>query len=261
MLNQYPLWKNLTILFVVLIGILYALPNVFGQDPSLSVTANRDAAVDEALERQVDTAIAQAGIQPKRVERSADSLLVRFASPEDQLRGQEAVAGVLTDNRYSHALTLSPDVPGWLTALGGQPMNLGLDLRGGIHVLIDVDMETALKDRLEGYAGDVRTFLRNERLRYTGIGVVDNGVEVKFRDAADRDQAEGLLAEEYRDLNLDTREAGGAFVVRLALSPAAEREIRRAALDQNITTIRNRVNALGVAEPLVQQQGDRRIVV
>ena len=261
MLNRYPLWKNLAVVAVVLIGALYALPNIFGQDPSLYITANDDAQVDEALERRVGDVLERAGIEPKRTDRAADNLLVRFKSPEDQLRGQEAVASLFTDDSYSHALTLSPDVPGWLTALGGQPMNLGLDLRGGIHVLIDVDMDTAVKDRIEGYAGDVRSFLRRERLRYLSISASGGGVDVKFRSAEERDQAERLLGEEYRELDLTTREDGDAFVVGLRLTPAGEREIRKAALDQNITTIRNRVNALGVAEPLVQQQGDRRIVV
>jgi preprotein translocase subunit SecD len=261
MLNRYPLWKNLAVVAVVLIGALYALPNIFGQDPSLYITANDDAQLDEALQRRVADVLERAGIEPKRTDLAADNLLVRFASPEDQLRGQEAVASLFTDDSYSHALTLSPDVPGWLTALGGQPMNLGLDLRGGIHVLIDVDMETAVKDRIEGYAGDVRSFLRRERLRYLSITASAGGVEVKFRSAEERDQAERLLGEEYRELELDTREDGDAYIVGLRLTPAGEREIRKAALDQNITTIRNRVNALGVAEPLVQQQGDRRIVV
>jgi preprotein translocase subunit SecD len=261
MLNRYPLWKNLAVLAVLLIGTLYALPNVFGQDPSLQITANRDAVVDETLERRVAEVLQRAGVAPKRLERGPEQLLVRFDSSEQQLRGQEAVAGILTDDSYSHALTLSPDVPGWLTALGGKPMNLGLDLRGGIHVLIDVDMEAAVNDRIESYAGDVRSFLRRERLRYLSITVADGGVDITFPAAEERDQAETLLGEEYRELSIDTREEGEAYLVGLRLTPAGEREIRKAALDQNITTIRNRVNALGVAEPLVQQQGDRRIVV
>ena len=260
MLNQYPLWKNLLILFLVLGGLLYALPNVFSQDPALDITANRDAVVDEALQVRVRQALEQAGVPVKRIDRKPSDLLVRFERPEDQLRGQQVVDGMLGAD-YSHALTLSPDVPGWLTAIGGEPMSLGLDLRGGIHVLIDVDMEAALKDRLEGYAGDVRTFLRTEKIRYQSIDTADRAVHVTFRDAAERDAAQEKLGNEYRELAIATKDAEGAYEVSLALTPAGEREIKKAALDQNITTIRNRVNALGVAEPLVQQQGDRRIVV
>ena len=260
MINQYPLWKNILVLFVVLVGALYALPNLFGQDPALDISGKDEAIVDEALEARVRQTLTDAGVPVKRIDRGETRLMVRFPAPEDQLRGQEAVDAIL-GTEYSHALTLSADVPTWLTSIGGEPMNLGLDLRGGIHVLIDVDMETALKDRMEGYAGDIRAFLRGEKIRYLSITTTGGAVDVKFRESAERDRAETKLANEYRDLNISTSETEKSAVVRLALSPAGERTMKKAALDQNITTIRNRVNALGVAEPLVQQQGDRRIVV
>jgi preprotein translocase subunit SecD len=260
MLNRYPLWKNLLLLFVLLGGALYALPNVFGQDPAVDISASRDAVVDQVLADRVRGALEQAGVPIKRADLAHGRLLVRFLQPEQQLQGQQVIAGVLGED-YSHALTLAPDVPAWLTAIGGQPMNLGLDLRGGIHVLIDVDMEAALKDRLEGYAGDVRAFLRTNKVRYLSIDTKADAVEVKFRDPAERDPTEELLGNEYRDLAITARDEGGSSYLRLSLTAAGERAIRKAALDQNITTIRNRVNALGVAEPLVQQQGDRRIVV
>ena len=260
MLNQYPLWKNILVLLVVLVGALYALPNVFVQDPALDISGKDETVVDDALEARVRQLLSDAKVPVKRIDRGYGRLLVRFPAPEDQLRGQAAV-GTGLGQEFSHALTLSADVPAWLTAIGGEPMNLGLDLRGGIHVLIDVDMETALKDRMEGYAGDIRAFLRNEKVRYLSITTTGNTVDVKFRDAAERDQAEPLLANEYRDLILTTSETEKSTALQLSLSPAGERTMKKAALDQNITTIRNRVNALGVAEPLVQQQGDRRIVV
>ncbi len=260
MLNRYPLWKNLLVLIVVLGGSLYALPNLFGQDPALDISGNRGAVVDQVMESRVREALEKAGVPFKRTELREGRLLVRFLHPEAQLQGQQVIAGVLSQD-YSHALTLSPDVPGWLTAIGGQSVNLGLDLRGGIHVLIDVDMDAALTDRLAAYEGDVRAFLRDQKIRYLSVDAKPAAVEINFSDPAERNKAEALLANEYRDLSIKTRDQGGAFYATLALTPTGEREIRKAALAQNITTIRNRVNALGVAEPLVQQQGDRRIVV
>ncbi len=163
--------------------------------------------------------------------------------------------------QFTNALTLSPDVPEWLTAVGGRPMNLGLDLRGGIHVLIDVDMEAALQKAVERNAGNVRTLLRDKKIRYVTVKESGNGVDVRFKDAAARDQAEEAIGSEFRELGISVRDEGDNFFVRVFMSPDEERTARRLALEQNITTLRNRVNALGVAEPVIQQQGDRRIVV
>jgi preprotein translocase subunit SecD len=260
MLNQYPTWKNLLVAFVLLAGLLFALPNLYPQDPVIEVTGTRGDTVGETLQQGVLAALERAGIDVKSSALLPDRLQIRFRKPEDQLVAQDVVAKALPPE-YTHALTLSPDIPGWLTALGGQPMNLGLDLRGGIHVLIDVDMEAAIQKAVERIAGNVRTELRNERIRYVTVGESGNGVDVRFRDAALRDQAEDVLGSEFRELDVTTREEGGDYFVRVFMPPEEERSARKLALQQNITTLRNRVNALGVAEPVIQQQGERRIVV
>ena len=189
MLNKYPMWKNLLVAFVLLVGLLYALPNIYPQDPVIEVTGARGEQVSETLHQNILAALQRAQIEIKGSELKADRLQIRFNAPEDQLEGQEAVAKALPPE-FTHALTLSPDIPGWLSAIGGQPMNLGLDLRGGIHVLIDVDMEAALDKAVERHAGNVRTVLRKEKIRYVTVKQAGNGVDVRFRDAALRDRAE-----------------------------------------------------------------------
>ena len=260
MLNQYPLWKNLLIALVLLVGLLYALPNIYPQDPVIEVTGTRGELVGETLQQNIVAALERAQIAIKSSELKADRLQIRFNAAEDQLAGQDVVAKTLPPE-FTHALTLSPDVPGWLTAVGGKPMNLGLDLRGGIHVLIDVDMEAAIETAVERHAGNIRTALRDEKIRYISVKESGNGVDIRFKDAESRDQAEKALGAEFRDLGVSTSDEDGDFSVRVFMPPNEERAARKLALEQNITTLRNRVNALGVAEPVIQQQGDRRIVV
>ena len=260
MLNYYPSWKNLLVAGVLLVGLLYALPNLFSQDPVIEITGTRGEQVGETLQQNILAALERAQITIKSSELKADRLQVRFRAAEDQLAGQDAISKVLPPE-FTHALTLSPDIPGWLTAIGGRPMNLGLDLRGGIHVLIDVDMDAAIEKTVERHAGNIRTALRDEKIRYVTVKESGNGVDVRFKDAASRDQAEKVLRSEFRDLATSVRDEGEEFYVRVFMSQDEERAARRLALEQNITTLRNRVNALGVAEPVIQQQGDRRIVV
>jgi preprotein translocase subunit SecD len=260
MLNQYPMWKNLLVAVVLLTGLLYALPNIYSQDPVIEVTGTRSEQVDKTLQQNILAALERAQIGTKSSELKVDRLQIRFKAPEDQLAGQDVVAKMLPPE-FTHALTLSPDVPGWLSAIGGQPMNLGLDLRGGIHVLIDVDMEAAIEKTLERHAGNVRTTLRKEKIRYVTVKQTGNAIDVRFREAALRDRAEEVLGAEFRDLGISVRDEGEDFYVRVFMTPEEERSSRRLALEQNITTLRNRVNALGVSEPVIQQQGDRRIVV
>jgi len=260
-MNRYPLWKNLLILGVILVGILYALPNLFPQNPSIEITAARGAEVTDATIGEVKAALENAGVEYKAVEPlEGGKALARFATSGAQLRGQAAIESTLSD-RYNSALTLSPDLPGWLRALGIQPMFLGLDLRGGIHVLIDVDMDAAVDQALERYTGDIRTLLRNEKVRYLTVSREGKRIAVKFRDEATRDQAQKLISNEFRDLSLDTGEEGEDFFVYGSMTEADELAVKKFALEQNITTLRNRVNALGVAEPIIQRQGERRIVV
>ena len=260
MINQYPLWKNLLVAFVLLVGALFALPNIYSQDPVVEVTGTRGAMASESLQARVQQALKAAAIPVKRFDLEKGKLRIRFNSPDDQLRAQEVVAKALPPE-FTHAMTLSPDVPGWLAGVGGKPMNLGLDLRGGIHVLIDVDMDAAMQKAVELQVTNIRGFLRGEKIRYVTVKPDGMGVEVRFRDAALRDKAQELSSEEFRGLNFSARDEGEKFFFRAAISDSEQREVRKQALVQNITTLRNRVNALGVAEPIIQQQGDRRIVV
>jgi preprotein translocase subunit SecD len=259
-MNQYPLWKNLLVLFVVLFGGFYALPNLFDQDPSMEISAQRDAVIDQATESRVQQALDKVGVTAKGMTQKEGKLLVRFTNSEDQLKARDQVAAELGEN-YTSALTLSPDLPDWLVELGVEPMYLGLDLRGGIHVLIDVDMEAAIEQAAERYSSDIRTLLRENKLRYIRISRENDLVVVKFNNLEKRDQASDLIGNEFRSLNLESVDETDAHLVHVSLSPAEKQEVQKFALQQNITTLRNRVNALGIAEPLIQQQGLRRIVV
>jgi len=254
------MWKNVLIAVVMFFGALYALPNIYSQDPVIEVTGTRNATVSDALQAQLEAALKNNGITPKRVELSRDKLQFRFEKPEEQLKAQDVVAKGLSGD-FTHAMTLSPDVPTWLSGVGGKPMNLGLDLRGGIHVLIDVDMDAAIEKAMEVQVANLREFMRNEKIRYVTVKSVSTAVEVRFRSVDDRNAAQVKVANEFRTLVFTDREEGPNAFFSAQVSDAELREVRKSALQQNITTLRNRVNALGVAEPVIQQQGDRRIVV
>ena len=260
-MNHYPLWKNLLILGVVLAGLVLALPNLYSQDPSIEISAARGGEITAASADEVRAVLDNAGLPFKRLDTQENGkLLVRFATSGQQLAGQEAIERLLSD-RYRSALTLSADLPAWVRALGLTPMALGLDLRGGIHVVIDVDMEAALDQALERYVGDIRTELRDAKVRYRTVVREGGRLLVKFADAESRDAGERVLRKEFRDLELTATEEGGDFLVIASLPPAQQEQIKDFALQQNITTLRNRVNALGVAEPSIARQGERRIVV
>jgi len=260
-MNRYPLWKNLLILGVVLLGLLLAMPNLFPQDPSIEVSAARGTELTDSSQDELRAALEQAKVPFKDIEpREGGALLVRFALSGDQLRGQEAIERALGD-RYRTALTLSADLPGWMRALGMAPMSLGLDLRGGIHVVIDVDMEAALDQARERYVGDIRALLREKKIRYLTVSRADEQLEVRFREVEARDAAQALIGREFSELELSTQDAGENFLLFATLSPTQQEQIKDFALEQNITTLRNRVNALGVAEPSIARQGERRIVV
>jgi preprotein translocase subunit SecD len=259
-MNQYPLWKNLLILAVVLVGLLYALPNVYSQDPSMEISGQRGAKVTGETADKIKAALDAAKIPYKAIQPRGEHLLVRFPGSESQLHAQDAVAAALGDN-YTEALTLAPDLPGWLSALGAQPMYLGLDLRGGVHVVIDVDMDAAVAQAVERYVNDTRRVLREARVRYVTVTAKAEGLSVKFGDAQSRDKAADVMAKELQELNIETQDQGDSYLVEATLPPKELQKIRKLALQQNITTLRNRVNALGVSEPVIQQQGERRIVV
>ena len=260
-MNQNPLWKYLLLVVVGVVSVFYAAPNLFGEDPALQVSAPRGADVDRALEQRVVGRLEAAGIEPIAVERGQGRLLLRFAGTETQLAAKDAVDAEL-GREYVVALNLAPATPGWMQELGALPMYLGLDLRGGVHFLMEVDMADAVRQAEERYVGDLRSLFRDEKLRYASIARrVDGGVQVRFRDADTRDQAADLLASRLPELEREELADSGEPSLVLRLSEQATDEIRTFALEQNVTTLRNRVNELGVAEPVIQRQGDNRIVV
>jgi preprotein translocase subunit SecD len=259
-MNRYPLWKNLLVVVLVLIGLFFALPNIYDQDPSIEISGTRRAQVDSNTESKIKTAMELVGIDFKSMEMVNDKLLMRFYDSETQLKAQESLSQAL-GNDYITALTLLPDLPGWLKSLGAKPMYLGLDLRGGIHVLIDVDIDAAVNQAMERYQSDIRTTLRKEKLRYVTVKQQGNSIMAKFRDANVRDKALEVINSQYRTLDIETADEAEAFFIQAAMGLPEQKEARKFALQQNITTLRNRVNALGIAEPIIQQQGERRIVV
>ena len=260
MINRYPLWKYLLIVFLLVIGVVYALPNLYGDDPALQISANRMAEVTTDTRDKVLKVLDTQQFPYKSYELTPNSLLVRFGDTETQLKAYEPVREALGDN-YTAALNLAPATPTWLRDLNALPMYLGLDLRGGVHFLMEVDMDAAVKQALERYVSDIRSLLREKKLRYLTI-TDDNGrVEVKFRDAAERDKALDVIHSEYRELVLADEVRDGSFFIYATLGEKEVLETKKFAIKQNITTLRKRVNELGVAEPVIQQQGDERIVV
>ena len=259
-MNHYPLWKNLMILAVILTAAFYALPNIYGQDPSIEISpTSRTGEVTAGTVGQVESILKQRGLVIKRIDIETGKIRVRFKDGSTQLKAKEALEEKLQDE-YALALNLSPDVPAWLQGLGAKPMSLGLDLRGGIHVLIDVDMEAALKNTLKDQASDVRTELRKKKI-YGRIKTISNGIEVSFRKLSERDAAEDVISDLLRDFDINSSQRGEEYLVTAKFKPQGIREAKKFALEQNMTTLRNRVNQLGVTEPIVQQQGSRRIVV
>ncbi len=260
-MNQYPLWKYLLLGVVLVVGLLYALPNFYGEDPAVQISAARGEQVDAAIQDKVEQTLREAGITPKSVELGDGRLLVRFNDTETQLKAADLVRSALGRN-FVVALNLASAEPGWLEALNAKPMYLGLDLRGGVHFLMEVDMDAAVTQAEQRYVEEFRALLRSKKLRYVTIQREKRGgIRILFRDPETRDKAQDVLHEEYRDLEIEPAEDDGKPVLRITLSEAEQREIRKFALQQNITTLRNRVNELGVAEPVIQQQGENRIVV
>ena len=258
MQNRFPLWKNALIIIALVLGALYALPNLFGEDPSIQVSPQREATVDASLQVRLNKALQAAGLQPKAMEIQEGKLLVRFDSTDAQLKAADILRDVLGD-QYTVALNLAPATPKWLQAIGAEPMYLGLDLRGGVHFLLQVDMEAAIDQAVERYLSDIRTTLREQKIRYLAVNKDGKTIRLKFKDAGAMAKAQNVLSKEFRQLVITADENNLELVVQL--SEAEQKEIKRFALKQNLTTLRNRVNELGVAEPVIQQQGEDRIVV
>ena len=259
MLNRYPLWKYIMVALVILIGAIYALPNIYGEDPALQVTGARGAPVDVAT---LDTvkAVLENSLDYQSIALENGSVLIRFADTDAQISARDLVGNDLKEKGFIVALNLAPATPEWLEAIGASPMKLGLDLRGGVHFLMEVDMDAAMEKLLSQQEDTFRTELREEKIRYRSIRVAkDESISVVLRDEADMNAAEKALRELHPDMLFVTDPA--RFEVSATFTEDRLIEIRNYAVDQNITILRNRVNELGVAEPLVQRQGANRIVV
>ncbi|MCO6691307.1 MULTISPECIES: protein translocase subunit SecD [Pseudomonas] len=262
MLNKYPLWKYALIVLVLAIGFIYSAPNLYPDDPAVQISGASSALqVNQADLDRVSKALGDAKIAVKGVSLGEKgSGLIRLTNQEDQLPAKDVVRKALGDD-YVVALNLAQTTPQWLRNLGASPMKLGLDLSGGVHFLLEVDMDKAMNARMKVYEGEVKTLLRKERVRYRSLPQQDGGIMLGFADDATREQARALIRKNFNDFDLTTTERNELAVLRLALTQAKVAEIREYSIKQNLTTVRNRVNELGVAEPLVQRQGANRIVV
>jgi preprotein translocase subunit SecD len=259
-MNRFAPWKYALLIIALGLGILYALPNLFGDDPAVQVSSSRGFDLQQELVGEVERVLESEGTAHGPTEFSPQRLLVRFENTDRQLRAADALRESLGDE-YVVALNLAPATPGWLDALGGEPMVLGLDLQGGVHFLMQVDMEAARTQQLESYVSDVRNILRDGGIRYRSVRVDRNHVVAELRTSEDRDEGRQLIEREIEELEIESVDGSNTFNLRASIDEQYLQEIQQNALRQNITTLRNRVNELGVAEPVIQQQGADRIVV
>ncbi len=265
-MNRYPIWKYAIIMIAMVVGILYTLPNFFGEAPAVQVsTAKVTFKVDASTKARVEEALKTAGINPDLVTLDSASVKARFGNTETQLKAKDAIQKALIPDPgnagYVVALNLLSRSPTWLTTLHAFPMYLGLDLRGGVHFMLQVDMQAALAKKAESLAGDIRTSLRERNVRHSGINRNGQAIEVRFRDAQTLAAAKAVLQDQFTDLQSVDAPDGAEFKLTASIKPEAARRVQDQSLKQNITTLHNRINELGVAEPVIQQQGLDRIVV
>ena len=265
-MNRYSLWKYAILLVAVLIGTLYALPNLFGESPAVQVSvAKSSLKLDLGTVTRVQEALKTAGISPEVVTLDGNSIKARFASTDVQLKAKDAMSQALnpdaTNPSYVVALNLVSRSPAWLSSLHASPMYLGLDLRGGVHFMLQVDMQAALSKKAESLAGDLRSAMREKSIRHGGISRNGQTVEIRFRDAAMVESAKRLIQDQFPDLVVAESVDAGETKLVASIQEVAARKVQEQALKQNITTLHNRINELGVAEPVIQQQGLDRIVV
>jgi len=265
-MNRYPVWKYTVIVIVLLVGLIYALPNFFGEAPAVQVSAAKTTVkVDASTQARVRELLKAANLTPDLLTLDATSVRARFGNTDDQFRARDALQRGLvpdpTDPSYTVALNLASRSPSWLTAMHAFPMYLGLDLRGGVDFLLQVDMKGALDKKAESFAADLRSTFRDKNIR--GGAVTRNGqtLEVRFRDAASLEAAKRAIQDQFTDLSTTDSQEGAEWKLSVAIKPEAARRLQDSALKQNITTLHNRINELGVAEPVIQQQGLDRIVV
>jgi preprotein translocase subunit SecD len=264
--NRYPFWKYALIGLALALGLLYALPNLFGESPAVQISpAKSTSHVDAGLQAQAEAALKAANLQATAIDLEPNTLKLRFQGTDDQIKAKDALQRALipqgAEPSYVVALNLVSSSPAWLSALRAAPMYLGLDLRGGVHFMLQVDMPAALTQRAEGMAGDLRTQLRDQSVRHGGVSRRGELIEVRVRDAEQQSAVTRLVSERFADVQITATPVGTETVLSLQLKPDAARRVQEQALKQNITTLHNRINELGVAEPVIQQQGLDRIVV
>ena len=265
-MNRYPVWKYAIIVIALLVGVLYTLPNFFGEAPAVQVSSAKvTVKVDDGVLQKVRLALDGANLKPDMLALEGTSVRARFSTPDDQLKAKDVIQKALipdaSDPTYIVALNLVSRSPEWLTAIGAKPMYLGLDLRGGVHFMLQVDMAAALTKKAESYASDLRSSMRDKNIRHGGISRQGNSIEVRARDEATATAARNLITDQFPDLISNTTPDGTGFKIVATIKPEALRSVQEQALKQNIVTLHNRINELGVAEPVIQQQGLDRIVV
>ena len=265
-MNRYPVWKYAIIVIALLLGVIYTLPNFFGEAPAVQVSSSKVMfKVDTSTLSKVEEALKVGGVPASLIALEGTSIRARFETTDAQLKAKDLIQKALVpdaaDPAYVVALNLISRSPNWLTALHSAPMYLGLDLRGGVHFMLQVDMKAALTQKMEALAGDIRVTLREKDVRHGGISRNGQSIEIRLRDSAQVDAAKGVLSGQFPDLLTVESTEGTEFKLALTIKPEAARKVQEQALKQNITTLHNRINELGVAEPVIQQQGLDRIVV
>ena len=265
-MNRYPVWKYAIMVIVLLVGMIFTLPNLFGEAPAVQVSAAKATAkVDPAIQQRVEDALKAAGITPDAISFEGGSIKVRLDSTDNQLKARDAIQRALVpdtaDPSYIVALNLLSRSPAWLTNMGSRPMYLGLDLRGGVHFMLQVDMQDALTKRAESLSGDIRTVLRDKNIRHSGINRDGQSIQIKAGDAQTAQAIRNTITDQFTDLQMVVAADGADTRITATIKPEAARRVQDQALKQNITTLHNRINELGVSEPVIQQQGLDRIVV
>ena len=265
-MNRYAIWKYVVLGIALLIGAFYTLPNFYGEAPAVQISAAKATAkVDLGVQERVEDALKAAGLTPELLALEGGSLKVRFDSTDAQIKAKDAIQHALVpdanDPSYVVALNLLARSPAWLSAMHAAPMYLGLDLRGGVHFMLQVDMPAALNKKAESLAGDIRSTLREKNVRHSGISRDGQKIEVRFRDMPTLESAQRVIQEQFADLQMSSSPDGAEFKLVATINPVASRRVQEQAIKQNITTLHNRINELGVAEPVIQQQGTDRIVV
>ena len=265
-MNRYPVWKYAILVIALLVGVLYTLPNFFGEAPAVQVSSGKSTIkVDNAVLQKVESALSAASLKPDSLSLEGTSVRARFNTPDEQLKAKDVIQKALvtdpSDPAYIVALNLVSRSPDWLTSIGAKPMYLGLDLRGGVHFMLQVDMAAALTKKAESYASDLRTTMRDKNIRHGGISRDGNNITIRVRDEATQTAARNLITDQFPDLTSTSQPDGTGFKLVAAIKPEALRKVQEQALKQNIVTLHNRINELGVAEPVIQQQGLDRIVV